>query len=993
MLLEFYKKSNTIDSMQQTAEAALSSSTITNTSEAKVAGGASTKYRRSEFLIHEGTGRGVNAKGEKVKSNEYVGFSEPLRKQYSTFLENYLRNIKLISDPRILASPEHRTDREILALLTNEKGEPDNGKIETFLSKPKGWMLTTQLLERQISMKLFALGLVADKLPPGQRQTIGEETTIHLSGEGKLHKLWREKKQKIIAGLIAAGVEIPVVVAGSTLGTAVGAALAGKVGAVIGLALGPVWGVEAAAVGAGGVLAYKGYQSLRQEGITLNIKHSAAVLEMLQGNANEAAFMKAVYGIDVQDFQVTAGNIQLRVGRVPESSGINEIQNEITQQMYARQEFYNTLNIPIENIDALPEQGLFDWTTEGQLESTRSRWQKRLQEIFNPNGGGILDTGLPPGGGAAGPPRKPGDPGFDSNSLDIRGNIGRFNKAREQVMLEMVQSYVEDQRENQSAGKVDAALKTKLADRKENGTLRTKRIQEHTDKKATYDIDKGKMVNERHGFEEYRNILKELEGARQEVAKKLRESLGPGVTNIEDGLNNLRTVLNTSGININIGGVNIPSVFDREDSLMTNLENDYAAGVAALAKIAKEPNEQYEKRVERVDQQVMLRHKGEIERLDQHKKIITDLINELEVLKGKLDSSKAKIADGSVAVESIKTIRENLEKDHGEIVGLGAGAAITNVILTTETNDQIMTRINNTHKANPAEGWPESENTKEENRLKVLHAMAQARVSNAEVADVSRPARLPDYTTITSWDLTENQLRVLTEPELLDTIHRINLATPANGWPPAQDLVRVGELRNAVAEARSIFDKRENAYKDMDGDISTLIKREQWAASAVNFDQEIDLLKTTINLRDNQGEIFTRCFAITADVGKFTDLNRVDSTAANTTDTINEKAPFNGRSLEKGYLEMMDLLFDYRVKPDRNEYFGKLIKVLPPNKLAGIMSEYMGYPPTDPLYTTNLRIALARLRVQVGNGTFATPELQQLTKTVINKFSAEAMAL
>ncbi len=420
----------------------------TNSNSTPVASEQGLTFNRRDFLLTGGTNKETTAtghEGEGFKS-ETVVIKEDTRQSYNNFMTNHFERIVQFKKDGIVANDEqgnpikyedlfgknglHSHEAAILDQIISEDGtRVDQAKLANFLKTSRGMMITTQLIEDVNAQKLFALALEGVKEPRGGRNTVSEGLSVKLGiDQGRLNKLADRipgmKGVLTNVGLLASST------GGFTSLSALGAIhysyLSGE----------PVSVQNAAVVGGGvgllgGLLTGVGIRAAKsamRDGVTLDLQRSVAGLEQLQRNPQEAAYIKALTGIDVHDYKVENGTLSVKpvTERVAESQrNPDDVREEVLVGMYARSHFLEDLGVDINKQDASPEQrflkGRKNEHPRMSSEELGVHWQRMIEDEFKPNQGGVRDK----------LGRKPGDPFFGSED-------GAFFK---QVTVNNVVSY------------------------------------------------------------------------------------------------------------------------------------------------------------------------------------------------------------------------------------------------------------------------------------------------------------------------------------------------------------------------------------------------------------------------------------------------------------------------------------------------------------------------------------------------------------------------
>lgn len=103
----------------------------------------------------------------KKRSSENVEFKLDLKEDYRRFLADHVQKMGKFAagNPKFMDDPAFKADKYLLELFYDKtKGGVDQERISDFLKNEngKGWVTTTQLLEQQIALKTFGLGLMAE---------------------------------------------------------------------------------------------------------------------------------------------------------------------------------------------------------------------------------------------------------------------------------------------------------------------------------------------------------------------------------------------------------------------------------------------------------------------------------------------------------------------------------------------------------------------------------------------------------------------------------------------------------------------------------------------------------------------------------------------------------------------------------------------------------------------------------------------------------------
>jgi len=940
--------------------------------------GQSRTFNRNEFIVSESTGREVDRRGNKGKEigQEKVALSAELSTQYENFLSSHVVNLLKLPNPQILDNPSHSYEKRLIQMLVTD-GRPDQEKIKSFLNQPEGWMIATQIIERQTALKMFALGLNASINPDGNRDMdIDHPQTIrygidqgalnrfihdrvvpfltHRYGEvdGRRGPLSRLRRWHLLLGTGAS-----TIVAGG-VGGGVGALLGGTEGALAGelIASSGVAGLEAAGYGLAHIL---------RNGLTLDLRQCADTLNYFQGQnpqqRAEAAYLKSVLGIDVGDYVVNGGQVQRRTGaRVAvESVNPRQTQEELLQGLFVREEFYRQLGVPREMMDALPEQHLYHQValTGNQSEQTGARWQKRVLELFNPNGVGIAPN-------------------------DIPGNLRRYNEARVKVINEMVEEMAIRLIDGKQSTQTISSIDQKISDRGESGAERARRTKSMSENKTRLEREKQGFAGRKANIDSYEQARRETGMAAEEYDRYQREVNGAN-PDINLERQRLLNELNNSAGNPN-------SVASRRTALQNNKNASRVAAIAqAVAEIqARLPaganinsvSQDERKAIERsYVEAAMIQYQAEDQAINDLKSTIEGQLAQVDNIIAKQRQVEAALRQkGDTIIAEATENLATVENNFNALTSLPGGApALTDMELRSLTIDQLLARVNALSGANAGYGWSADQNNNPTNRAILIDAISEAKARYEEQFDTAKPARDADYNAVIAL--------VLTPPitaDQLRTLPRTRLAalTAPLGITPAQ-------LDNAIAEARNRMILRHNGVINTAVDsYDQMIKSEEAAISAVNFDRETEDLRMIRDVMVRQGKIFEFSFEVAANAGRYTDRTAIDPNDQNYS---NSEKTHNGNPLPVGYWQLMNAVFDYQGRTDRAEYAGKILRILPPDELNRRISVLLGrnQPYAD------LNTALTRLRTRLNNNTLSNVELRGMFRNIINDFRDRAKAI
>ena len=450
---------------------------------------------------------------EHDNKRENVVFSESLHKQYSDFVVKMVRGMckKMnANDPnimKILQNPKFAVEMQLLGQLEiqtkTQSGrvfhDVNKNKVEMFLKTDEGMILATMLMEKQIRMEMFSLGMTLALMPPGDRKNLLSPTTIATGvDEGPLHSWWSNSFWPWLNFDVSSAGGRP----GADLSMSRGSVIVSDLLLGAGAVVLSMTGAPALEVGAAvGVAALAPpveiLMTMMRPGVHFDMSHCVEAFDAVANDPAEKDFLATVYGINLNDFQVNRARTAIKLSnRYPRMTGqsVEKRRDSVLSKLHTRQEFYKALGVDDKLLDAIPEQSIYRWK-DGQFEQTGTDWDQEIKEEY-----GKIIQGL----SLLVPPVF-----FSPN--DIATNIGYFEKARGKVLKRRMDTYIDQY------GLSDVVISNRrtqvdeeLTKRGENGGLVIEKQQQIT-------TDKEKFTEEKEALTTYKAALDAVEGARKKI--------------------------------------------------------------------------------------------------------------------------------------------------------------------------------------------------------------------------------------------------------------------------------------------------------------------------------------------------------------------------------------------------------------------------------------------------------------------------------------------
>lgn len=922
------------------------------------------RFNRSAFLTGSATSEVDRKTGERTapKDLENIIIKAETREQYNVFLRTHLRGLYqgLAVDKDILNNPQHRHQKEIMDLLMDENGEINQEEFNKFMNTDKGIIITHQLMEEDMAVKSFAIGLKASADLEGIRLKIAEKLTIRTGeGQGKLNLWWNDYVKPLVEKY---GLQVltsaTVIQAFATMGMLESLSPSNKVGTVAMGLIGGLLGAGVVGAGKGTLLAY---ESLRKEGIKFGLEQSPEVFNVIKDNQQEAAYMKAVYGLDVNDFAINTqtGAVELDTERTHYESIIptEDLARDVIAHTKLRRDFLTkSLGINPDRVAQSPESYLINGRSDEplQMELLGLQWQKRIIDKLQPNEAGNI-TG------------------------EIDNDLTRFMDARREVIMDYLKEYLEKQ-----IAKPDQRPITKLENKKNDftsGEAKNRRTTELQKRKDDISTKQNETEEELKRFTVHDQKEQELKDTRQKLRKE-HNLLIPDNPQLSEVLGSIDAEIArlTSDL-YSADPVNKPGIADRLNKDIADMNdaiadktNDYiekaTAGKNFKGGIPVEILTSAQQRAERWVQAVYERN---IRILQEQVNEKNQRITELRALRDQYRTQTAERMQEERKV-LVEAPRELNEMDFAYQVL--TARTITEHDLQTRSISELYDMV--TAPGNLYDFLSVTEEERAELRKFVIQAKTEQLAKSIEEEEKSPKPNLDAYDLVTFGPITVDDLSKKSDQELiriLDT-HTAYSALPAD----KRDILasaRVESNRRLLIRYKQKLSVMSEDYKDQMKQVDENIDK------LGNVEEQVSILDLTLTLLQREDEIMSgsRSLIYGPDREKYFETIPVP---ADRHFSEKERALYESG----GYYEIMDLLFDYQLRVDRNEYFDRISKFITPDKLANLLNEAFG------LSIINLKIEDVLPLIKDGVEEFAgAKDIRRGFSSILDKLYDEAMAI
>lgn len=797
--------------------------------------------------------------------NDKITIPEHLRKKYTSILSEYTANLVRLksTNPNIFNSAAHQHESILLSMFTDETGQVNTEKISDLMRSEgsgQGMALATLIIEQQLSYKAFAMGLDMSVVNVGATRLPGELVSSRLDryidqGNTRTGRTLGRLRDTTIGGRVAKVIGAG---GGGVLGYGVGTVAGNVAGQVVGglsdfitnidfgFAPGPAGAFLGAVVGGmGGYQAASRFSSESRRPLGV----STTALQTIQNDPLEAEYVRAMTGINVRDYRVMHGRIELNPARIEETTGQSHHIESTIAMLTARKEFYEVLGYPADK-RARAVDLRFSSHEAGTPAKLITVWEERVKDHLNLNG-------------------------VYAATLDPRERMKMMLEARQKVIVEMLeeQSVRMNTRNSMTQRHVDIIRAAQTALRDESETAYKNHYEEEI---AALNIDRS-IFNE---------IESKLRGTRGESDFTEEERT------INERFPSVQLDERIASLDTEIGGINL----DEFEALRSEIELEAQTATTALLN-----NPQIEALMGRVggrtdrgtidslrgliaslQEPILRRQNRRMESIDQQEREARDRLQALQVERDQLRLilHKRTVSENAPERNSQTTRMRN---DYAAVIRCG----ISTDLLRSGPMQELLSAVNGVYEAAVSAGnepppgtWPASMNDNPANRAILLHARIEAQFRS----------------------------------------RRTN-----NGQPPHERCLQY------ISGFQSEIDRQiQNAnYMLEHYNPSELIRQAELVLEVGA--RENETMCNTLSVND---EVFS--------MSRLRDNRSVDDADQSLTTQEKEFAqqmaaavpPFTVRH---GYLELMNNIFRYKERPDRGEFFQRIVQLLPPNELMDVI--------------------------------------------------------
>lgn len=883
---------------------------------------------RRDFFPGGESGLRINTRNGEVSVAEHVGHvSSEQYRQTSTYLETWGKSLLRLQDHRDPLDPSrtlfdaiqddtnHVLEQTALQLLMDEVRDKDTGdkrfvvspsKIALLLRSgdSKGWKIAMQLMDHEKAQLQQMLGMTLSTAPSGEKYDTPQSVHIRTGNGRGLVWSWRDREKSSIPKLNA-------------------------------------------------------------EGEVISLVPDREMYDSISRNPREAAYLRAMTGVDMRDFKINASGQMEFVGPgAPRSNNIKGIQERILTLDVTRKNFLiDVLGVDPSVVDSGPEAALLS-AHLSNFDRTGLDYEHLIQSRFQEIGG--LDP------------------------ADRSGSLTRLMQARRDVLIKDMQEVITSRRKGPNRERQKLILRERLAAREgDEARVLQERKEEFKDQKEKLGVDQTFLEGRTGVLSVYELRVSSLADARDRAFREASVSTVPEIEakilEIDEGLDDITITGSFAALEYDFLG-------RRTTALDTALKGITTTG-KGRAKVEEDTQEAVLKQFAAEERRLQAKKEAEEGRRSR----LADLRQEIKNQEEDLAATKEVV---SSATEEMTSWSDNFTEIGGwNIAGV---AALTEGDIVSKSTDQILTEINKAHAADPTKGWSPSENSRADNRQKIERAKLEAQARSVESADLSHTAKIPNFDAFVTRGVTEHQLRTLTQEQLLKIAHELYISSRGvQGWEAADDSTYTGPagelFENAKQVARTKLDIRQRVLKERIKKITQEIEDQDKLSSEIDLSEERVQIELTLDLMGRQGELFNKSQEFIDQIDRFT----------NTTNLAEADPDFahfspNERSMKatRGYYECLNFLFDYQEntsekKIDRNKYFKSIADAIPPGDLAKLLDSSFGLGIVG---TVDLPTVLGAIRVGVRppagvRVTIDESNVRQAMRSITDELIARARAL
>lgn len=981
------------------AELNINTSSAAAGGEQKLAVGAM-EYDRTAFLDPNSgirldrKGRQVDKEGKPITEAERkkIIIDNEQREKYSTFLNNHFSVLarELKNNPELLNGDLHKAERELLqsGVLLDENGNIITEAIDKLLEEKggAGWRMAIQLHEQSVTERAALLGYkisaemnrreLIGRTPQVGRVQTGEGQGVLNRAANAVGRFVNRHGTDLLLSTVTVGTGAlegatvnqiaRTLMTGDPLVCIEGVALGGAIGGALGL--GAVGGFAAGRAA---------WRSERRSGLIINLDRSVDGFNMVRSDPNEAAYLKAMYGVDINNYRVnaTGDGIEEDPNRLSEdNTSMDDIARSIQRDLLTRREFYTkALNIDAATLDAYPERFLDNYLLGDHPELIGAVWQKRLLEKLKPNEPGVITNNY--GDNLRNVMQARTDVMMDDVAEAIKSEKNFFDTMKKKIEANIAGNEIDEQKMRVTA--INARIRRRTSP--EAGSLRKQRIDEINKRQEGLRDDSKQLDEEHQDIVSGQEIIQKAKTEYLTAKQALEDA---GYSNVDELDKALKTANSRLTRNRNARDVALKNLIDDFNAFVNTIPD--RRGREGEIQVQARFTDDVTKRTEKIYQEKEDRITAQVKHLEDMKKQFKE---------------KEKFLEIAVNAETTTNIDKQLsilEKDYTDVISwdIATGIGLTNNDLVTTPIDLLLRRINEVNRRDPTHymGWPEGENTRM--RIHLEHAIVEARYAEMELSSIAEDptaaaSRQIDHNEIIGFGFTDIQLRALTEDKLNKLSNKIFADSGgARGWDSAHNDDNKEKLKHAVQEAERRLNLHKDAYIRQHNELEEAVNRAEKEKTLPELDNEVEYLTLIENVINSKGEIMIRSRDVITKPDKYGDAYPINAASGGYTEIELKHSRENG-GVPGGYYEMLNMLFNYQIAADRREVFQRIVSLLPPDRFADILNRSLNLGVFGP--GSDINDVMSELNNRLQNGSLSSNRIRNFVRTTVDQLYNDAL--
>lgn len=562
-------------------------------------------------------------------------------------------------------------------------------------------------------------------------------------------------------------------------------------------------------------------------------------------------------------------------------------------------------------------------------------------------------------------------------------NLELYRKARELVLADLTEDLIK--KLGETPKRTVTVIETKITERTaEDGRI----IKEKREKAAKDGPEYQKLLDESirpriDAITEYEDAKKELEDARKDLPKYITDTLGTGITTVEEAKQAIREARRgTSPLMVTVEGreVSIERIEERRRKAREDYQDRVVETLREHPREDEEPLELYKDRLKTLDvsskEQLnadLAEIKEDSDLLDKVEKKLNDFQETIKTKEKVLD------AKGEVAQVRRDTLYGPRASEREKSMKLLENADLQEMLLKSSPSE-ILKKINELHGLDASIGWEAADNEDEANDEILAYAVVTAKAIHDNKDAIDNFADNPTLKQIVDAGVAFDQVENLSVSELEARLTGV---------------LNEAQITQAKEDIEAFAYTMTRAIKSMDEDLSLRIRRAGRAAEAIDLKDEVATLEVAKQLMERQGEIF----GITADV--VSEVTKRFPLKGEKMEMFSELSDLDKKEYTKAekdvagdppvaYFEILNTLFDYQGKADREDRFKKISKELGPDKLYAILKDVTSEPVSR---GADLGGLLYILQDNIKRGLVTRRALRGMFEGIIDRFEATALAM